>query len=58
MKKSNVIYKPKYASPKIEKIEIDTEISLQLDSTPPVGPGGGKNMHQYSPADPYKQNMA
>ena len=29
-----------YQTPQIERIVLDNEISLQLDSTPPVGPGG------------------
>lgn len=28
-----------YVSPLIERIELDNEISLTLDSTPPSGPG-------------------
>jgi len=45
-----------YNSPQIERIELDTEISLTLDSTPPVGPGGetGMNTPEYFNNDPFK----
>ena len=42
--KQNNMFKNKkntaYQTPQIERIVLDNEISLQLESTPPVGPGG------------------
>ena len=51
--------KPEYTSPRIELIELDNEISLVLDSNPPVGPGGGYLIKpEYLNNDPFKANMA
>lgn len=35
---TNMIEKREYSVPEIEKIVLDNEISLQLESTPPEGP--------------------
>ena len=48
-----------YIVPKLERIQLDNEISLTLDSTPPVGPGGetGMNVPEYFNNDPFKTNI-
>ena len=48
--------KQDYTTPKIERIELDNEISLTLDSTPPVGPGGETRLQtpEYFNNDPFK----
>jgi len=38
--------KKKYNSPRIEIIFLDNEISLALESSPPVGPGEGAQLLQ------------
>ncbi|MEI6554108.1 MAG: hypothetical protein WCL70_00810 [Paludibacter sp.] len=44
-----------YQSPQIEKIEIDNEVALQLESTPPKAPGeAGLNPQDYYNNDPFK----
>jgi hypothetical protein len=50
----------KYIQPQIERIKLDNEISLALESLPPV-PGGGwelSNDPQYFNNDPFKSNNA
>jgi len=37
--------KKKYLSPLVELIVLDNEISLALESTPPVGPDEGNNLN-------------
>ena len=48
-----------YTSPKVERIELDNQISLTLDSTPPVGPGGETKLisPDYFNNDPFKTNI-
>ena len=48
-----------YTTPKIDRIELDNEISLTLDSTsPPIGPGGGYLIKpEYLNNDPFKNNL-
>jgi hypothetical protein len=44
-----------YESPLIERIELDNEIALQLESTPPPAPGEAKlNVPEYFNNDPFK----
>jgi hypothetical protein len=44
-----------YASPMIKRIELDNDISLQLESTPPEGPGEGALLApEYLNNDPFK----
>ena len=44
-----------YCAPVIERIELDNEISLTLDSTPPGGPGETKlKVPEYFNNDPFK----
>ena len=50
-KKRNTMEKKKYISPRIEIIFLDNEISLALESTPPVGPSETLNSIQV----PFKQ---
>ena len=45
--------KKKYIAPEIELIELDNEISLALESTPPEGPGETLNSIQ----SPFKQDL-
>lgn len=51
-----------YFSPIIERIELDNEISLTLDSTPPAGPGepgyGSSLAPEYLNNDPFKTNVS
>ena len=46
-----------YETPKVERIELDNEIALQLESTPPKAPG---EAHLQTPEclsnDPFKTN--
>ena len=47
-----------YVSPKIERIELDNDISLQLESTPPPAPGEA-HLHapEHSVNYPFKTNQ-
>ena len=48
-----------YVSPQIERVELDNEIALALESTPPEGPGESQlKVPEYLNNDPYKANMA
>ena len=51
--------KQNYIVPSIELIELDNEISLQLESsTPPKAPGEAKNAApEYFNSDPFKTNL-
>jgi hypothetical protein len=47
--------KHEYSTPQIERIELDNEIALQLESTPPKAPGEAKmNTPEYFKNDPFK----
>ncbi len=47
-----------YESPLIERIELDNEIALQLESTPPPAPGEAKlNAPEHFNNDPFKTNQ-
>ena len=46
--------KKKYISPRIEIIFLDNEISLALESSPPVGPSEGASLIQHIMHDPFK----
>jgi hypothetical protein len=49
----------KYIAPMIEKIQLDNEISLQLQSIPPTGPGEPLvYVPEYFNQDPFKTNRA
>ena len=44
-----------YIAPQVERIELDNEIALQLESTPPKAPGEAKmNTPEYFKNDPFK----
>ena len=50
--------KKKYIKPAIDVIKIDAEISLQLESNAPDGPGESRNnFPDYHNADPYKNSV-
>jgi len=50
--------KKKYFSPIIELIVLDSDISLQLESNPPEGPGEtGRLAPEYLHNDPYKTTL-
>ncbi|NDP20428.1 MAG: hypothetical protein GZ091_05035 [Paludibacter sp.] len=47
--------KKEYTAPAIEIIELDNEISLALESNPPIGPGEtGLLAPEYLKNDPFK----
>lgn len=58
-KNENTI-KSAYISPQIERIQLDNEISLALESTPsvdpPLGPGGFGQAEHFN-NDPFKTNL-
>jgi len=59
--KSNIeiLNKRTYSSPRIEQIKLDNEISLQLQSDAPIGPGEGFNKApEHLNNDPFKNTMA
>lgn len=43
-----------YTTPQIERIKLDNEISLALESAPPVFPGEGISATEYFNNDPLK----
>ena len=48
-----------YIAPQVERIELDNEIALQLESTPPKAPGEANlNAPEYFNNDPYKINIS
>ena len=56
--KNEVAKKRTYTAPNIERIKLDNEISLALESTPPIGPGWeSKNAPEYFNNDPFKTNL-
>ena len=47
-----------YSAPEIERIDLDNEIALQLESTPPKAPGEAHlNAPEYISNNPFKTNM-
>ena len=45
------------SAPEINRIELDNEINLQLESTPPKAPGEAyKNTPEFIYNDPFKSN--
>ncbi len=47
--------KQEYIAPTIEKIKLDNEISLQLESAPPDGPGESATLSpEYLKINPFK----
>jgi len=51
------IAKRQYRVPKIERIRLDSEISLTLESTPPEGPNETSQAPEYFNNDPFKTNV-
>ena len=48
-----------YNAPNVERIELDNEIALQLESTPPKAPGEANFVApEYFNNDPFKNNQA
>jgi len=45
-----------YTAPKIEYVKLDNEISLILESAPPLGPNETNNTPEYFNNDPFKSN--
>ena len=51
--------KQAFIAPQIERIELDNEIALQLESQPPKAPGEAHiNAPEYFNNDPFKTNQA
>jgi len=50
--------KKKYLAPEVELIQLDNEISLSLQSTPPDGPGEVVLMLEYQQSNPYNSELA
>jgi hypothetical protein len=47
-----------YRSPIVERIKLDNEISLSLESEPPTGPGESlSKAPEYFNNDPFKTNL-
>ena len=55
---TSITLKEQYIIPLIESIELDNEISLGLESSPPAGPGEALNAPEYFNYDPFKPNQA
>ncbi|MCE5330869.1 MAG: hypothetical protein LLF95_01880 [Bacteroidales bacterium] len=53
----NKTAKHPYIVPKIERIKLDNEISLQLESNAPVGPGESGYAPEHFNNDPFKTNI-
>lgn len=48
-----------YTAPRVERIELDNEIALQLESTPPKAPGEAHlKTPEYFSNDPFRTNQA
>ena len=47
-------HKRAYVAPQIEQIKLDNEISLALESAPPLGPGEFSKAPEYFNNDPFK----
>jgi len=58
MTTKNNVTKRTYSSPQIERITLDNEISLTLDSTTPDTEPGHAQAPEYFNNDPFKSNMA
>jgi len=54
-KKIETIAKKTYIAPQIERIKLDNDISLVLESNPPLGPGESfSKAPEYFNNDPFK----
>jgi len=57
-KKNTNSQKSVYNMPEIKRIELDNEIALQLESTPPPAPGEASLVApEYFNNDPFKTNI-
>jgi len=58
MNTNNKTEKRSYFPPEVEKIMLDNEISLALESSPPIGPDEGANFSpNYLKNDPFRSNL-
>jgi len=59
MENKNTFYlKSDYTTPEVQRIELDNEIALQLESTPPKAPGEAQLVApEYFNQDPFKSAM-
>ncbi len=58
MKKNTNSQKSDYNRPEIKRIELDNDIALQLESTPPPAPGEVRLLApEYFNNDPFKTNI-
>ena len=46
-----------YCPPIIEKVILDKEISLAMESVPPIGPETKNSLPEYFNNDPFKTNL-
>ena len=55
----NKTAKQYYIAPSVVQIKLDNEITLVLESEPPIGPGESNNLKapEYFNNDPYKTNF-
>ena len=57
-KKNNTQLNSGYKMPEIQRIELDNEIALQLESTPPKAPGEARQVApEFFNNDPFKSAM-
>jgi len=49
--------KKKYIKPRIEIIFLDSDISLALESSPPLGPGETNASPEFLKSDPYRTQL-
>lgn len=55
---NKITEKRSYFPPIVDKIELDNEISLALESSPPIGPDEGAYLSpDYLENDPFKTNL-
>lgn len=55
---NNITEKKKYSSPRIEIIELDNDISLAMESTPPTGNGENTSFSKQAILDdPFKNQI-
>lgn len=58
-KESTITKKRMYKNPEIVSVELDSDISLALESNPPSGPGEGASLApEYFNKDPFSTNRA
>ena len=58
-KKNKIQQMTAYAMPQVHRIELDNEIALQLESTPPHAPGEAQNSApEHFNQNPFKSTLA